>query len=215
MASTTAPLADAARRTLEGRRLLAHPFYRRWEAGELRDGELAAYGAQYAHVERQLPATLAALRDALPDGAARGLVAANLDDELHRPCAHVELLDSFLAAVGTTPAAPSAATAALTALYATAVERSAAFALGVVAAYELQAAEIARSKAEGLRRWYGLDDTGARFWDVHAELEAEHAQWTLGAAEDVDAAEVLAGVAVSSEAWWSFLDEREALAPSA
>ena len=81
----------------------------------------------------------------------------------------------------------------------------------MLAAYELQAAEIARSKADGLRAHYGLDAEGTAFWDVHAALEAEHA--------DVDArrrlatspaADVLDGVAASRDAWWSFLDEREA-----
>ena len=32
-----------------GRHLLAHPFYRRWEAGTLGDGELAPRGAVSAH----------------------------------------------------------------------------------------------------------------------------------------------------------------------
>src|SRR3974390_3214672 len=37
-----------------GLRLLEHPFYRRWEAGELTDGELAGYAAQYRHFEAML-----------------------------------------------------------------------------------------------------------------------------------------------------------------
>ena len=94
---------DAVRRVLRGRELLSHPFYRRWEEGALRSGELAAYGAQYAHVERQLPDTLAAIVAASPPGEARDAVAANLDDERHRPEPHVELLGSFLDAVGATP----------------------------------------------------------------------------------------------------------------
>ena len=37
-----------------GRHLLAHPFYRRWEAGTLSEGGLAAYAEQYRHIEREL-----------------------------------------------------------------------------------------------------------------------------------------------------------------
>ena len=33
-----------------GLRLLEHPFYRRWEAGELLPGELADYAGQYRHL---------------------------------------------------------------------------------------------------------------------------------------------------------------------
>jgi pyrroloquinoline-quinone synthase len=195
---------------LEGRALLTHPFYRRWEAGELRSGELSAYGAQYEHFERQLPRTLAAAVDACPEPHVRDSIAANLDDELHRPSPHTELLGSFLEAVGATPVPPTPATAALVATYAAAPVRSVGFAVGVLAAYELQAAEIARSKSEGLRAHYGLDDAGTAFWDVHAALEAEHADWTLDAGAGLPEAEVLAGVAASRDAWWAFLDEREA-----
>ncbi len=207
-------LIDTVERELAGRLLLTHPFYRRWEAGELRDGELAAYGAQYAHVERQLPATLAAIADGLEPGDVRSLVEANLDDELHRPCAHVDLLAGFLDAVGATDTPPTPATAALVELYRSAHTEGAAFALGVVSAYELQAAAVARSKAEGLRAHYGLDADGTRFWDVHAGLEDDHAAWTLAAAASLDADEVRRGVRASRDAWWSFLDEREALAPA-
>ena len=196
-------------RALHGRELLTHPFYRRWEAGELADGELAAYGAQYAHLERQLPVTLADVVDGCAPGTVRDAMAANLDDELHWPCAHVELLGSFLDAAGSAPTSPTPATEALVELYATAPSRSTAFAVGVVAAYEVQSAEVARSKAEGLRVHYGFDASGTRFWDVHAALEAEHAAWTTAAADELDRDEVLAGVAASSEAWWSFLDERD------
>jgi pyrroloquinoline-quinone synthase len=195
---------------LEGRRLLAHPFYRRWEAGELGDGELAAYGAQYAHFERQLPLTLAAILESCPSGSVRDALAANLDDELHRPAPHVELLDLFLGAVGAAPTAPGPATAELVDLYGDAVTRSTGYAVGVVAAYEVQAAAIARSKADGLRTHYGLDGDATRFWDVHASLEAEHAGWTLEAADALPHKEVLAGAAASRDAWWSFLDERDA-----
>jgi pyrroloquinoline-quinone synthase len=195
---------------LEGRTLLSHPFYRRWEAGELAEGELAAYGAQYAHFERQLPETLAATVERCPEGTARTSIAANLDDELHRPRPHVDLLGTFLDAVGATPTPPTPATSSLVALYADAPRRGAGFAVGVLAAYEVQAGAIARSKAEGLRTHYGLDREGTAFWDVHATLEDEHAAWTLDAADGLDHDEVLCGVAASREAWWSFLDERDA-----
>jgi pyrroloquinoline-quinone synthase len=198
---------------LEGRRLLEHPFYRRWEAGELSRDELAAYAAQYAHFERQLPVTLEALATVAAPGAVRDAVEANLADERGNPQAHVELLASFCDAVGAieTPATP--ATAALVALYDGATSRSVGFALGVLGAYESQAADVAATKGDGLRAHYGLDATGTRFWDVHATMERDHAEWTLGAAADVvDADEVVAGLAASRDAWWAFLDEREAVA---
>ena len=38
---------DAVRRAVEGRELLSHPFYQRWQAGQLAQGELADYAVQY------------------------------------------------------------------------------------------------------------------------------------------------------------------------
>ena len=197
---------------LDGRRLLSHPFYRRWEAGELGDGELAAYASQYEHFERQLPRTLEAIIEACEPGEARDVIQSSLDDELGAPRAHVELLGSFLDAVGAAPAAPTKATAALVELYDGAAARGAALAVGVVAGYELQAAHVARTKAEGLRRFYGLDDGGTEFWDVHATMDETHGSWMLEAASTLDTDAVLAGVDASAGAWWRFLDEREAAA---
>ena len=36
----TTSLADVLARSLDGRELLTHPFYQRWEAGRLTEGEL-------------------------------------------------------------------------------------------------------------------------------------------------------------------------------
>ena len=104
-----------------GRHLLAHPFYRRWEAGTLTEGELAAYAEQYRHIERELPVTLTAIARPLPQGRARELVEANLADELGSPEPHAELFESFAAAAGAAPEAPATpSTAALLALVRTA-----------------------------------------------------------------------------------------------
>ena len=195
---------------LHGHELLIHPFYQRWEAGELSMDDLANYGAQYLHFERQLPATLEKLVELMCPGPCRDAIQENLDDELGRPTPHVELLGTFLDAVGSTPAPPMPATHNLTSLYAHAPGVGVGYALGVVAAYEIQAAQIASTKAAGLRAWYGLDDQEITFWDVHSTMETEHAEWLLKAASEWPINDVLEGVVASSDAWWDFLSEREA-----
>jgi pyrroloquinoline quinone (PQQ) biosynthesis protein C len=200
-----------------GRHLLTHPFYLRWEAGTLCEGELAAYAEQYRHIERELPVTLAAIADALPPGSARQLVEANLADELASPEPHAELFESFARAAGAAddvPATPS--TAALLALVRTAAAIDPATALAMVAAYEVQAADIAASKSDGLRRHYGMDAEGTRFWDVHRTQEVAHAGWSVEALADMGADPDVVQVAalVSADSWWLFLSEREELAPA-
>ncbi|HVC68828.1 MAG TPA: iron-containing redox enzyme family protein [Acidimicrobiales bacterium] len=202
---------------LNSRRLLAHRFYRRWEAGGLEPGELASYAGQYRHFEAVLPVVLEGIADRLPEGRARSLVMANLDDELGVPAPHLELFDSFASAVGAPVSEPTAATGGLIDLYTSLVERSPVAALSAVAAYEVQSPSIAASKAAGLLAWYGLDADGTRFWDVHAGVDEMHGSWMLDAlgalTDEVD--EVAGPATAAADAWWAFLDEREAAAPTA
>jgi pyrroloquinoline quinone (PQQ) biosynthesis protein C len=214
------PVHEIVGTALEGRRLLEHPFYRRWEEGALAPGELAEYAGQYRSFEVFLPGFLGSLESVLPAGTARELVAANLRDELGNPVPHVELFDRFAAALGADLSAkPAPATAALLDAYDSALAGGHLGALGVLVAYELQSAGIAASKATGLRTHYGLGSAATRFWDVHAELDSTHAEWTLraleAAADDADLAEVAAGVRRGADAWWAFLDERESCRPAA
>ncbi len=206
-------LADA----LAGRQLLTHPFYRRWEAGTLAEGELGAYAEQYRLIERALPTTLRDIATGLSEGPARTLVESNLADELGVPAPHVMLFESFAEAAGAaSDADPMPATAALLAAVRQASSSDPVAALAMVAAYEVQAADIAVSKADGLRRHYGIDAEGTRFWDVHTTQEAAHADWSIEALADLgaDPAAVRAAAHVAADAWWDFLSEREALAPA-
>jgi pyrroloquinoline-quinone synthase len=213
----TAHIQEALVDALTGRQLLTHPFYRRWEAGTLADGELAAYAEQYRHLEGELPLTLAAVAGQLPAGRARTLVEANLADELGEPAPHAVMFESFARAAGAREdVAPTKATAALLSAIRSAAGRDPVAALSMVAAYEVQAADIAASKADGLRRHYGLDAEGTRFWDIHTTQEVAHAGWSTEALAvvDADAAVVHESARVAAEAWWDFLTEREELAPA-
>jgi pyrroloquinoline quinone (PQQ) biosynthesis protein C len=209
------PIEQALEAALAGRMLLTHPFYLRWEAGELSTGELANYSSQYRHFEAALPGLLKDLSAQLATAgsvAAGAIVSQNLSDELGRPRPHLELFDHFAAAVGGTPAGPTQATDALTSTYTDLVTESAIAGLAGLAAYETQASAIARSKAEGLRLHYGVDEQGTAFWDVHAAMEVEHGDWIVDALACLDAqpGQVEAAARRGADAWWAFLDDREA-----
>ena len=197
---------------ISDRLLLDHPFYRRWEDGKLESSELASYAAQYRFFEAQLPSFLEALAGQL-DGEAKALVEANLADEVGGPATHLELFEAFAAATNAPVEGISPAMSALVSLYAEAVASGdAARALGVLAGYEVQAADVADTKGAGLAKHYGVTGAGLEFWNLHATLEEDHAAWTTEAAASVDADAFLTGARQSAEAWWSYLDEREALA---
>jgi pyrroloquinoline-quinone synthase len=222
--STATSIALALEAALDGRMLLTHPFYQRWEAGELRLGELENYAREYRSFEAALPQVLSGVIQGLVADGSKGvaeMVQRNLDDELGRPEPHLDLFDRFATAVSfpdpSTEAGSDAGPAAnaLVAIYADLVEEGPVAALSALAAYETQASAIAASKAEGLRRWYGIDDGGAAFWDVHATMDADHGDWAIDALAQLDAdPDVIANAAKrAADAWWAFLDEREANAP--
>jgi len=211
-----ARLKAAVATSLEGRTLLTHPFYLRWEAGELGNQELAEYAVHYRAFEAVLPTVLSAVVDRLMAEAefeAAEMVARNLADELGRPEPHLAMFDTFAAALPAAEAAvPGRAAEALVATYRELAEQSPVAAIAGLAAYETQAASIAASKGDGLRRWYGVDAVGTKFWDVHATMDADHADWAVEALAllGADESEVADASRRAADAWWSLLDEREA-----
>ena len=197
---------------IETNRLLDHPFYRRWEEGKLEEGELSSYAAQYRYFEAQLPEFLTALSALVVDRDAQALVDANLADEVDGPETHLALFDRFAKAVDAPDEALSPAMATLVNTYKEAIaNKDSSFALGVLAGYEVQAAEVAATKGEGLAAHYGVTGEGLSFWNLHAEVEQDHAAWTLSASASCNTEQFIKGARASSSAWWGFLDEREAL----
>jgi pyrroloquinoline-quinone synthase len=223
---SAAPIAEAIEEALAGRMLLTHPFYRRWEAGSLQPGELGQYAGQYRSFEAALPQILSGVIERLAADGSKDvaeLVQRNLDDELGHPEPHLAMFDRFAAAISAGD--PSAATvtiegpaaAGLVATYTELADQGPVAVLSALAAYETQASAIATSKAEGLRRWYGIDGAGTAFWDVHATMDADHGDWAIDALARLDADPAVVADAAKrvADAWWTFLDEREAAAPAA
>ncbi|HEX6394773.1 MAG TPA: iron-containing redox enzyme family protein [Acidimicrobiales bacterium] len=211
-------VAIAVDRSVEGLRLLDHPYYRQWQEGLLTRGELAEYAEQYRHFERVLPEALEAVASRLPAGPAHDLVAGNVEDERSRPEPHVDLFEAFATAVGSEEdKVATVATQKLVDLYREAAEAGPIEALAVIAAYETQAGDIAATKAASLDQHYGLSAQEARFWAVHSEMEAAHAAWTTEALDRLGAEPLTVSEwsSRSARAWWSFLDERSHQSPLA
>ena len=74
-------------------------------------------------------------------------------------------------------------------------------------------ADVARNKADGLRRHYGLADEAVAFWEHHADVDMRHADWAVSALGLMTEGQPETGVSVrrAANAWWGFLDEREAV----
>jgi pyrroloquinoline-quinone synthase len=205
-------LAERIDTTLDGRRLLLHPYYRRWTAGTLRLDELREYAAQYRSIERSQPRWLETTAAGLEPGPGRDSVARVLEDELGDHSGHADLFDQFATAIGARQdVAPTPRTAALIDTVDALVATSPVAGLGALLAYELQSPEVSREKALGLRRHFGLDGEATLFWDTHAELDLHHSTWLQQAVPYGDDSMVVAAAAAgtAAAAWWAFLDERD------
>ena len=140
--------------------LTKHPFYRRWECGELSREDLAYYAGQYRHAVVALAAT------------AGKADAAHAEEEAE----HVALWDDFASAMGSEPAEPSAETTACVSAWLAPEDPLGA--LAVLYAVEAGQPEVSQTKLEGLAEHYGVDpdDAAAAYFALHAELDHEHAQ---------------------------------------
>jgi pyrroloquinoline-quinone synthase len=144
--------------------VLAHPFYRRWECGELTRAELGYYAGQYRHA-------VVALAEA---AAAAAPLAGPEHAEEER--AHVALWDDFAAEVGVVAKQqPNAATAECAQAWTSASEELEA--LAILYAVESGQPDVSRTKLEGLAQHYGIDagSPAAAYFALHAERDVEHA----------------------------------------
>lgn len=140
--------------------VLDHPFYLRWERGDLTHGELAYYAGQYRHAVLALAETAAAAGDA---------------EHAAEEAAHVGLWDEFAAALG----APRADASPETQECVEAWRRQDPLeARAVLYAIEAGQPEISRTKLTGLARHYGFEPAspGTEYFELHAERDSEHAE---------------------------------------
>jgi pyrroloquinoline-quinone synthase len=211
------PADQIARRLDEATRparILEHPFYEAWRKGDLTKDDLGFYAGQYWRQVEAFPGYLNALADRLPDDAA-AVVRANLADEVDGD--HQGMWLAFADAVGARPewvraSAPEPETTECVDAFSRATKSaSPAFALGMIYGYESQTPEVATTKAEGLRGHYGIDGPGVEYFEVHGEIDVEHASELAGAIAQVatteaDLEEAAAGARAGADAIWKLLD---------
>jgi pyrroloquinoline-quinone synthase len=174
--------------------VLKHPFYERWERGELTREELAFYAGEYRHAVV-----------AVADAAAVGGDGEHAREEAE----HVALWDGFAAAVeAPLDREPTPETADCAAAWSP-DERFRA--LAVLYAVESAQPAISRTKLAGLVEHYGFDgdDPAAEYFRLHAERDLEHARASresLAEAPPARQAELAAVAERALQANWRLLD---------
>jgi pyrroloquinoline-quinone synthase len=204
--------------TIASHALLSHPFYQAWNAGSLSADTLREYTKQYyAHV-RVFPRYVSAAHAACDDIRVRQLLLENLIDEDQGDSNHPELWMRFADGMGVDR--DSVRNAALLQKTRESVDtmvrltRSEDFRDGLAAlyAYESQVPMVAKTKREGLAKFYALDDARAvEFFTVHEEADIIHSQVERDllvehCATPAQQERALAAADEASRALWYFLD---------
>jgi pyrroloquinoline-quinone synthase len=198
--------------------MLKHPFYVAWSEGKLSKSVLAEYAKQYyAHV-RAFPTYVSAVHSRCEDVATRQTLLENLIEEERGDDNHPELWLRFAESLGVAReqvrdaellTSTKASVARLKEL-----TRSEDYRDGLAAlyAYESQIPEVARTKREGLKSFYGIaDERAVSFFRVHEGIDVLHQQVEKQilseCCQSADEQQRAVGVAKeSAKALWSFLD---------
>ncbi len=195
--------------------LLKHPFYQDWQAGKLSREALQLYAAQYYRHVEAFPKHLRVLA-ARTEGPIRDIILENLAEEENPLRPHPKLWRDFAAAVGVAedditscPALPG--TQAVVETFREIVgDRTVAEAVAALYAYEAQVPEIATTKIEGLKKFYGVTSAeGLAYFEVHEEADKAHrAAWRNWLAEHAEGSEeeILATTNEALNALWGALD---------
>lgn len=172
--------------------VLRHPFYTRWERGELTPEELGYYAGEYRHA-------VAALADA----------ATTAGEHADEERAHVELWDDFARAAGAEDGrTPRGETQACINAWNGGDELES---LAVLYAIESAQPEISETKLTGLVEHYGFEEGPAtEYFRLHAERDSEHAAEARAALEDratpADTARLLRAAKRALAGNWTLLD---------
>ena len=174
--------------------VLDHPFYLRWERGELSREELAFYAGEYRHA-------VVALADAA--------VAGGDSEHAAEESAHVGLWDEFAGAVG----AELGRTPTPETLHCADSWRAddPLEARAVLYAIESAQPDVSRTKLTGLVDHYGFTpgSKGTAYFELHAERDHEHAAASaevLRRAAPEDAGRLVAAASRALEGNWRLLD---------
>jgi pyrroloquinoline-quinone synthase len=195
--------------------LLKHPFYQDWQAGKLSREALQLYASQYYRHVEAFPKTLRVLA-ARTTGSLRDTVMENLAEEENPDAPHPKLWRDFAAALGVAeddiafcPSLPGTQ-AVVTTFREICGDRPVAEAVATLYAYEAQVPEIAATKIDGLKKFYGVTQPEAlAYFTIHEQADKVHrAAWRGWLEEHADGNddEILATAQEALNALWGALD---------
>lgn len=160
---------------IEKHSLLKHSFYKMWSEGKLTIDHLKGYSREYFQLVKLVPKFV--------ENIAKSNVDPNiLENNAREEAEHVELWVRFANALGVSRSdlvnyegseKTNEAVEKLMGLSNLRLEEAAA----AMYAYEMELPKISRSKIDGLKKFYGMDNEDAtKYFETHEEADVRHAQ---------------------------------------
>ena len=166
---------------IEKQSLLRHPFYQMWSEGRRTADHLQGYIKEYFQLVIAVPEFVRNIQDLTNDSSLETELAHHFQEESD----HIEAWMGFALSMGVsrdellnyTPTCKTIeAVRTLIGLTKLSFEEAAAAMYG----YEKELPRISRSKIDGLKKYYGIENGDAtRYFEIHEEADVRHAGlWT-------------------------------------
>ena len=161
--------------------LLTHPFYQIfWNEGKLTREIIKDYAEQYYQHVKAFPRYISATHSICDDIEKRKILLENLQDEENTKADHPKLWKNFAAAMGADKnkiddVKPDWFTKDMIDNFFTQARSSYAEGLASLYTYERQIPEIAETKIQGLKKFYGVKSKeGLEFFEAHKSADVVH-----------------------------------------
>ena len=161
--------------------LLKHPFYQiYWNEGKLNREIIKDYAEQYYQHVKAFPRYISATHSICEDIEKRRILLENLQDEEHKDGDHPKLWKNFAKAMGSDvkkidDAKAYSFTKEMIDNFFIQARSSYAEGLASLYTYERQIPEIAETKIQGLKKFYGVSSKeGLEFFEVHKSADVVH-----------------------------------------
>jgi pyrroloquinoline-quinone synthase len=161
--------------------LLQHPFYQIfWNEGKLTREIIKDYAEQYYQHVKAFPRYISATHSICDDIEKRKILLENLQDEENTEADHPKLWKKFAEAVGSDikkieDVKPDWFTKDMIENFFSQARSSYAEGLASLYTYERQIPEIAETKIQGLKKFYGVNSKdGLHFFEAHKSADVIH-----------------------------------------
>ncbi|MHC3898175.1 UNVERIFIED_CONTAM: CADD family putative folate metabolism protein [Wolbachia endosymbiont of Nasonia longicornis] len=200
---------------LDSLHLLKHPFYESWNEGSLSLQALQTYAKEYYHHVAAFPRYISGIHSLCSNLKMRQVLLGNLIEEEQGDENHPELWQRFAEGLGVARSelcenAQIKETRELVDGYFDIVKSDFAAGLGALYAYERQTPEVSKSKIEGLKKHYSInDERSLKFFTVHMEADEWHSEECANLIADLSEEEqekVIQGAKKGAKLLWGFLD---------